>query len=460
MKIIVHRGGSQIGGCITEILTDEGHKIFIDLGENLTNQTADKEDDPMIAKVASLTANAKTVLYTHHHGDHVGLSPYVADSVPQYISEGGKRVLVEIQKHIPDGKPHIYERMRSFEMNKPFKLDGMPEVEEIVPIRVSHSAFESCMFYLRIDGINILHTGDFRLHGIQDKDLIENIKTIAKDVHVLIIEGTMLNRNEYEANEGSMPWNEQRLIDVTKDLLTGKQGMKPFQFVYAISSSTDAERLWSFYTANHTVGYKGGRNRLFVVDKYQYDMLKAFTELSESLDVPYKFDGEEIRKFSYDDALFEEMAYRGAFILLRANKWEFKKANVLLTRFKKQHTLCLYSAWIGYLSKRFQSLKDSGYWTAYDENFTPHENLVRLFGSYFSDISERQGIPRRPLHTGGHARREDLLAMCKAVNPSVAIVPIHKEASADFLSLNGLEDLKSKVYQPDKDFGSIEIEEQ
>ena len=34
MKINIHRGANQIGGCITEISTDKA-KIFIDFGSNL-----------------------------------------------------------------------------------------------------------------------------------------------------------------------------------------------------------------------------------------------------------------------------------------------------------------------------------------------------------------------------------------------------------------------------------------
>jgi len=46
MKITIHRGANQIGGCITEIATKDT-KIFIDLGSNLpgsdkTDYTADE----------------------------------------------------------------------------------------------------------------------------------------------------------------------------------------------------------------------------------------------------------------------------------------------------------------------------------------------------------------------------------------------------------------------------------
>ena len=33
-KIVIHRGTNQIGGCVTEIKT-ENHRIFIDFGEEL-----------------------------------------------------------------------------------------------------------------------------------------------------------------------------------------------------------------------------------------------------------------------------------------------------------------------------------------------------------------------------------------------------------------------------------------
>ena len=41
MKLTIHRGANQIGGCITEIATSKA-KVFIDLGSNLPG--SDKTD--------------------------------------------------------------------------------------------------------------------------------------------------------------------------------------------------------------------------------------------------------------------------------------------------------------------------------------------------------------------------------------------------------------------------------
>lgn len=43
MKIQIHRGARQIGGCITEIAT-EGCRILIDLGSNLPGNSPDGAD--------------------------------------------------------------------------------------------------------------------------------------------------------------------------------------------------------------------------------------------------------------------------------------------------------------------------------------------------------------------------------------------------------------------------------
>ena len=54
MKITIHRGANQIGGCITEIATKDA-KIFIDLGSNLPG--SDKTDYSA-DEVRKITADA------------------------------------------------------------------------------------------------------------------------------------------------------------------------------------------------------------------------------------------------------------------------------------------------------------------------------------------------------------------------------------------------------------------
>ena len=72
MKIRIHRGSRQIGGCITEIQSDRGTRILIDLGHNLPGESTndDEYDDP--SRLSELLDGVSAVVYTHNHGDHVG----------------------------------------------------------------------------------------------------------------------------------------------------------------------------------------------------------------------------------------------------------------------------------------------------------------------------------------------------------------------------------------------------
>ena len=77
MRITIHRG-NQIGGCITEIVSSKGTRIFVDLGHNLPKGDQESEDEYASEKaIADLIGDAKAIFYTHMHGDHVELFQYV-----------------------------------------------------------------------------------------------------------------------------------------------------------------------------------------------------------------------------------------------------------------------------------------------------------------------------------------------------------------------------------------------
>ena len=192
MKITIHRGANQIGGCITEIATSKA-KVFIDLGRNLpgSDKTDYSADD-----VRGIATDADAIFYSHYHGDHVGLHHLVPESVKQYMGAGAIDVMRCKYKALNDYKDFSLQLAATGRMI-PFKERERIEVKEgffVTPYFVSHSAFDAYMFLIECEGKRILHTGDFRRHGYLGKGLFPTLEKYIGHVDLLITEGTMLYR--------------------------------------------------------------------------------------------------------------------------------------------------------------------------------------------------------------------------------------------------------------------------
>ena len=116
MKIRIHRGANQIGGCITEIRSDSGTRMLIDLGHNLPGESsqADEFDDP--ANLSALLDGISGIVYTHNHGDHLGFFDRVPGEIPQYIGEMSREVIVNLLDE---------------SLNKAVRAQRKPLIEEI-----------------------------------------------------------------------------------------------------------------------------------------------------------------------------------------------------------------------------------------------------------------------------------------------------------------------------------------
>ena len=99
MHITIHRGIDQIGGCITEIESNNGTKILIDLGHNLPDgdqPSYDPLDKP--ENLDDLLEGVSAVFYTHPHGDHLGFETRIVEKgITQYIGEISKEMMLTLK---------------------------------------------------------------------------------------------------------------------------------------------------------------------------------------------------------------------------------------------------------------------------------------------------------------------------------------------------------------------------
>lgn len=410
MQIAIHRGINQIGGCITEIATDKA-RIFIDLGHDLPDNTGICNDKlANKGTIEKLTNGCDAIFYTHYHGDHLDLFHYVPDNIQQYIGEIAQKVVIEKYgklRSVPNEKERYTSYLKKIKKMIPLKKAVPIDVKgiKVTPYFVSHSAYESFMFLIESDGKRILHTGDFRDHGYLGKGLRKILNNIVSKgaIDVLITEGTMLSR------QGEQVKTENEL---QKDALNI---MSKYKNVFVLCSSTDMERLATFHAANKQI-----YNRPFICDDYQKKILKIFTE-SAGLKTKL-FDFDKVYNFKESNGkLLKYMENRGFCMLIRPTDKFSDYYRFLKDRLNEEETILIYSMWGEYINPQGKHAKEN----------------------YLNFVNQFPNIEK--LHTSGHASPECIADVCKLVNPSLAIIPIHGERAEDFYSIDISDSLKEKI---------------
>ena len=392
MNITIHRGINQIGGCITEIAT-ANTKVIIDLGSNLPGSKVEEFTKQDIERI---TAGADAVFYTHFHGDHVGLSGYVQDDAEQYIGKGAQEVNIckysVLAKH--DSKYEhdlrVAQNMKTYEEAQTYNVGDKDEIY-ITPFFVDHSAFDSYMFLIEADKKRILHTGDFRGHGYLSKGLEKILNLKARNIDVLITEGTMLSRlNENVVHENTIKTEAIKLL---------KKDNHP-HFLFALCSSTDTDRLASFHAACKETGAK------FLCDSYQKSVLDIFTKYAAPHSNLFDFNDEATKVLGKDCSFDSDLRPNGFIMPVRAGS-QLDFVRKILYYFPDAELV--YSMWKGYIEGTEEQK---------NQNIIDFVNLFH--GQYHY------------LHTSGHADVNTLEKVCKITNPSIGVIPIHKEKDTRF----------------------------
>jgi ribonuclease J len=424
MKITIHRGIDQIGGCITEISTNKT-KILIDLGQNLPDGDGVVQDDHAdFDSIEKLTKDVDAIFYTHYHGDHLGLFHLVPNGVKQYIGEVAKRVaLCKHQRlsYIKGREVISANEISKIEHMQTFVAEQVIEVGDIriIPYFVSHSAYDAYMFVIEANNKRILHTGDFRCHGYLGKGLLPTIKKLILKqgkIDFLITEGTMLSRlDERVRHENDLK------IEVVEI-------MKQYKQVFVMCSSTDMERLATFHAANQEVD-----GRPFVCDDFQNSVLEIFSDTAGRKSSLFNFG--KCYSFRSDNSkLIHWMQDKGFCMLVRATDKFNDYFTFLEPKIDRNETVLIYSMWKEYINPK-----------------SKHMNKVNLdFVAKFPSVKK--------IHTSGHASADCLVDVCSLVNPSLGIIPIHSEHSSNYKKLGIKDELKAKIITKSIEINGVMIE--
>lgn len=398
MKITIHRGLDQIGGCITEVYTATS-RVFIDMGSNLPGSGRQMSKEEEREYVANLFFQNKkeneAVIYTHAHEDHVGMFVHVPENVPQYIGEGGLELLLAKYRTLlkaplnSEEVASVKEKIRRLEAflfwERPRRKPKSFCIGDITitPFYCNHSIYDSYMFLIEADGKRIWHTGDYREHGFLGKALTKVLRVYAKDIDVLITEGTNLKKTEKCIHESVV---SSRMAHV----------MQAFKYVFVLASSTDIDRLAAIQRAA-----KSAHKNLYINSAYMKETMRIFTEReAENYNGLYKFQP----RFATERSL-GKMKRDGFVLVTGVNKMD--DIELMRMQLSDDETVLIYSSWDGY------------YKIPEQVEVNP---MYKLFRDSFNNVVD--------IHTSGHADRETIKKIIKIVNPKDEVIVIHKEADA------------------------------
>ena len=410
----IFRGSHQIGGCSSEFRLGD-HRIVIDFGADLPGTEDVQIDDKALVETVfgnkDDIAATDAVLFTHYHGDHVGLKCFVPESVPMYIGGTAKEIMKIIAKRVDYRNSmensasipelQILERMNTYwDPGTTNEFGGI----SVTPLYIDHSALDSYMFVIEMNGKRILYTGDFRDHGINGGAFERLVNKYVGKVDILITEGTMLSRTkETDAN----------IVKTEDDL--GREAAEIFAAHHenvVVVSSTNLDSIMEFY---HAVP----DGMAFLCDAYQAEIMQAAINAvnrgkyryGKNIYVlcPNNYKGfmQDLKDPHFvmaDKKLYDK---KGFVMLARPNKPMFKE---LLDEMHEPHIT--YSMWSGYLKG----------------GRCEDKNIVDFLSGH-DDFTQ--------LHTSGHAYVETLAKLIEKTQPEV-IIPMHTEKADEFAEIMGL----------------------
>ena len=393
MKIKIHRGTHQIGGCVTEYEHDGWH-LFVDYGEELPG--GPKKGDLQVEGLTYGDISKSALLITHYHGDHIGNIVKLPKDLPIYMGKVGRdiqRVLSNHLKNKIDAHKVMLERLEdvnTFKEHEKFSFGPF----SIVPVTVDHSAFDAYAFKIVADGVSVYHTGDFRLHGFRSGKTAEMLQKYVGEVDYVVCEGSNVSRPKAASKK---EYNLQRDFET---LFKENKGC----IVYL--SSTNIDRLFSLYHAARRA------HRDFYVDEYQKEIMdtvvKSGSIWNRSKLFQYgKYEPQSLIYDKYDknnffvSESFKETLEKYGYVLIARPNPRFDKLIEQIPREKKK----VLSMWNGYVKEGTDAY---------------NENLAKSLDEGFDYM-----------HTSGHIDMADLREFFRLLHPK-AIIPIHTENPEEF----------------------------
>lgn len=369
VNITIYRGSHQVGGCCTTI-EYKNSRIAIDLGSPLNK----KDKRKIHAEGLTYGEKAYDALFlTHYHDDHTGEAHRALPGIPIYIGACAKDILKaygRVREIVPRRR-FLWKRLCGIRAGQTVTAGEF----RVTAIMSDHSAVDSFMYLIEAGDKRILHTGDFRLHGLRSAQLQEGISGLGA-IDVLITEGTALGK-EIGRSEEKIGAEISRKADT-------------YKYCFVLASPSNLDRI-------HLVAKSAQNGKQFIVSRFQ-DCLMKIAERHGLLDFGERVStGGILQVRGLRNGIFGKDLAKTGFVRVIGTGMLSRRTLCYFCKKYPEDTCLIYSTWKGYGNRKKVS------------------RLREVAGEHFYTI-----------HTSGHVKENDLNTFIETVNPSNIIV-IHTE---------------------------------
>ena len=386
LRLTVHRGTRQIGGCCIEIEHPDGSRLILDAGRPLD---APERATGLLPASLDRTRPA-TVLISHPHQDHWGLVEELPPDWPIWTGSGSAKLIAitaDITRHPLTRTFHTWHSH-----SKPFAIGRFI----ITPFLTDHSAFDAYMLLVEGAGKRVLYTGDFRRHGRKSVLIDRMMKHPPPNIDVLVTEGTNLGSNKPVTSESELEWEFVELFKRTK----GR--------VFVAWSGQNIDRTVTLFRAAKRTG------RTLVIDLYTADVLD---QISKGTGVPRAgYSNLKVvvtrklrsyyRRIGREDFIERIIPHGISARRLAGGRYVAMVRRGLLADYQRAG-----------LVPTTQDAFNFSMWRGY-ESEPGMKGMLDWFQAGGAEIAY--------IHTSGHASPADLRAFATALHPKVT-VPVHGE---------------------------------
>lgn len=409
MIVTIHRGTHEIGGsCIevrhadTRIVLDIGMPLLAENGERFDMRQYQNLSGPELVAAGILPnipgfyrwdQDSKVVdalLISHAHLDHYGFAQYVRDDVTCYLGEGTRELMALSALYSNQG--WYPTNISSISSTTPLTVGTI----QITPFLVDHSAFDAYAFLIEAEGKRLLYTGDFRDHGRKPHSIDRMLRTVPQGVDALLIEGTMLERND-------CPKTERQIEDEFYQLCRSAP-----KLVLVGVSGQNIDRLVSIYRAAKR------SKRILVIDPYIANVLES---LSTKAKLPHPSPAFDDVKVYFPSSITRKLKRLGKeeqFIKLG----KYKMTPQQLSDRQSEVVMLIRPSVLDYLQKIKGIDGAKVVWSQWGGYLTESYNKKLL------DFIHEHSMELVTIHTSGHASVDTLKNVVKTLMPKRAI-PIH-----------------------------------